>query len=126
MSRGTAGKALAVVASNGYSYRFDFGQEGTWNDPPVCDFCGKEYEGLGVQVNLDCGLEICPDCLIAGPKAVAEKVRALRREEVCGEEILETVKVIGRLDSFTQLPRGILAMKIAEGYMVYREGRKEV
>ena len=69
MSRVTAGKALAVVASNGYSYRFDFGQEGTWNDPPVCDFCGEEYEGLGVQVNLDCGFEICPDCLLAGPKA---------------------------------------------------------
>ena len=125
MSRGTAGKALAVVASNGYSYRFDFGQEGTWNDPPVCDFCGDEYEGLGVQVNLDCGFEICPDCLLAGPKAVAEKVRALRREVVCGEEILEAVKVIGRLDSFTQLPRGILALKIAEGYMAYREGGKE-
>jgi len=125
MSRGSVGKALAVVASNGYSYRFDFGQEGTWNDPPKCDFCGEEYEGLGVRVNLDCGYEICPDCLIAGPKAVAEKVRVLHREEVCGEEILEAAKVIGRLDSFTRLPRGILALKIAEGYMAYREDGKE-
>jgi hypothetical protein len=41
----------------------------------MCDFCGEEYEGLGVQVNLDCGMEICPDCLLAGPKAVAEKMR---------------------------------------------------
>ena len=133
MSRGTGGnavgKAVALVASNGYSYRFDFGQEGTWNDPPMCDFCGEEYEGLGVQVNLDCGMEICPDCLLAGPKAAASKLLSPHRKDAGLEGMVDflhdAAEVIGRLDSFTQLPRGILALKIAEGYMAYREAGKE-
>ena len=37
--------------------------------------------------------------------------------------LLDAAGVIGRLDSFTQLPRGILARKIAEAY---REAGKEV
>ena len=131
MSQVTAGdaerKAVALVAKDGYSYGFTFGQDGTWNDPPMCDFCGKEYESIGVQINMDCGLEICPDCFLSGPKAVASKVRSLHREEACGKEqmdfLLDAAGVIGRLDSFTQLPRGIVARKIAEAY---REAGKEV
>lgn len=122
MSRGTAGnaagKAVALVAKDGYSYGFTFGQDGTWNDPPKCDFCGEEYEGLGVQINMDCGLEICADCLLSGPKTAASKLLSPHREDTRiegqPEFLLEAAAVIGRLDSFTQLPRGFLAQKIAE------------
>ena len=133
MSRETAenaeGKAVALVSKNGYSYGFTFGQDGTWNDPPLCDFCGKGYQGLGVQINMECRLEICPDCLIAGPKAAASKLFSPHHKDAGMEGMAECLhdaaEVIGRLDSFTQLPRGILALKIAEGYMAYREAGKE-
>ncbi len=124
MSQVTAGnaerKAVALVASNGYSYRFDFGQEGTWNDPPKCDFCGKGYQGLGVQINMECGLEICPDCFLSGPKVAASKLLSPHRKDAriegMPEFLHEAAEIIGRLDTFTQLPRGIMAQKIAEAY----------
>lgn len=123
MSRGTAGnaerKAVALVSKNGYSYGF-FGQDETWNDPPKCDFCEEEYKSLGVQINMDCGLEICADCLLSGPKTAASKLLSPHREDARiegqSEFLLEAAEAIGRLDSFTQLPRGFLAQKIAEAY----------
>ena len=132
MSQGTGGnverKTVALVAKDGYSYRFTFGEDGTWNDPPKCDFCCGEYESLGVQINMDCGLEICADCLLSGPKAAASKLRLPDREDVRIEgqpEFLhDAAEVIGRLDTFTQLPRGIMAQKIAEAY--FEEAGREV
>lgn len=115
---------IELVSTNHLSYGFTFGQDGTWNDLPSCDFCGEEYEGFGVQVNMECGWEICPACLLAGPKAVARKVWARHRQEECGKDILDAAAVIGRLDAFKALPRGILALKIAEGYRETHKGKK--
>ena len=96
---------------NGYSYAFRFDAFGIFADltPASCDFCRKEYETMGVQVSFRCGFEICPACLLAGPQAVAAKARKSR-----SKERQESAEVLGILDTFTQLPGGVLAVKIAE------------
>ena len=126
MSQGTAGNVARKDAME--EYGFTFGQDGTWNDPPKCDFCGKGYQGLGVQITMECGMEICPDCFLEGPKVAARMLLSPYREDARIEGqpkyLLEIAEVIGRLDTFTQLPRGIMAQKIAEAY--FEEAGREV
>ena len=110
----TARKSQLHLGRNGWSYAFRF-DEGSYE--PRCDLCKKYYESLGVQVSFRCGPEVCPECLLAGPQAVAKQAR--RRRSAEGRE---TAEVLERLDSFTQLPGGVLAVKIAEAY---REAGKE-
>lgn len=89
---------------------------------PHCDFCGARYNSLGVQVSFVVGYEICASCLLKGPKVVAE--------ETCHRPAKEFHSVIRRwfmyvkrlankmraIDDFRDLPGGVLAVKIAEGY----------
>ena len=110
----TARKSQLHLGRNGWSYAFRF-DEGSYE--PRCDLCKKYYESLGVQVSFRCGPEVCPECLLAGPQAVTRKARKSR-----SNWRREAAEVLGRLDSFTQLPGGILAVKIAEAY---REAGKE-
>jgi len=116
-------KSIVSIAPGDYQHMFTFGQDGSWNDPPECDFCGEKYKSLGVQVNLNGGLELCPECLLAGPKAVARKVWGLHHKDACEEIILEAAAAFGRLGTFKEIPGGILALAIAQGYRdTWREG----
>ena len=97
---------------------------------PKCDFCGKDYENLGVQVSFRDGppdayvplYEICYSCLLKGPKVVsAETTHRPAREFNKGirrwfMNVKSFAKSLGDLDAFHSLPGGILAVKIAEAY----------
>jgi hypothetical protein len=95
------------VGKDGLSYGFDFTIEGHY--VPTCDFCQKNYASEGLQVSLACGLEICPRCIASGPRAVAKEARKRR-------SLKEAAEVFGMLASFSQLPGGVLALKIAEAH----------
>lgn len=79
---------------------------------PQCDVCGKKYEGEGIQVVLfHGGWEMCPTCLLKGPKAVADMLRK--------KNTRSSRSFLSKLDSvedFREIPGGIMALKVAEGY----------
>jgi len=105
-SRSAAGSKV-YVGRDGLSYALECIVE---EEPVrVCAFCGSSYRNIGVQVQTECGLELCPACIASGPRAFAGKARRLR-------SLKEAAEVFGMLDSFSQLPGGILAVKVAEGY----------
>ena len=106
-TKNTVEQGRVHVGRDGLSYGFDFTIEGHY--VPTCDFCGRNYASEGLQVSVECGLEICPSCILAGPRAVA---KALEHNE----DLAEAAEVFSRLASFEQLPGGVLAAKIAEGY----------
>lgn len=102
---------------------FNFGMDGTdCHYAPVCDFCGKHYESPGVQVIFAISYEICPSCLLKGPKVVAsETTRRPAREFHEGirrwfMEVKGFANKLKAFDDFRELPGGILALKIAEAY----------
>ena len=103
---------------------------GEGKNPPCCDFCGKEYESLGVQVDFGWVFyEICPSCLLKGPKAVAtETARRPAREfnpsiRRWFMEVKEFANKLKTVERFENLPNGILAVKIAEGWRAEMERR---
>jgi ribosome-binding protein aMBF1 (putative translation factor) len=79
---------------------------------PQCDACGKKYEGEGIQVALfRGGWEICPTCLLKGPKGVTDMLRK--------KNTRSSRSFLSKLDSvedFREIPGGIMALKVAEGY----------
>ncbi|MHB1011942.1 MAG: hypothetical protein ACYC37_03435 [Desulfobacteria bacterium] len=87
-----------------------------------CDFCGKRYESLGVQVSFAFGYEICPSCLLKGPKVVASDTmkRPAREFHSVIRRWFMSVKgfanQLKNIDDFRDLPGGVLAVKIAEAY----------
>lgn len=95
------------VGRDGLSY----GLEVIAEEEPVrkCSFCGAAYRNIGVQIQTKCGLELCPGCITSGPGAVAKVLKG-------NEDLKEARALFERLASFAQLPGGILAVKIAEGF----------
>ncbi len=95
------------VGRDGLSYALECIAE----EEPVrkCSFCGASYRNIGVQVQTECGLELCPSCITSGPRAVARKARKRR-------SLKEAAEIFGMLASFSQLPGGVLAGKVAEAY----------
>lgn len=95
---------------------------------PRCDFCGETYKSLGVQVSFGHGpYEICPACILKGPRVVAEETaarpkeqfhRAIRRWHAIVQAFAKGLEEIA---DFRELPGGILAVKIAEGYIEEHE-----
>ena len=108
---------------------FAIGSEG--KNPPSCDFCGKEYESLGVQVDFERAFfEICPSCLLKEPKVVAAETTRRPAREFNPEIRKWFIQVKGfanklkTVERFEDLPNGILAVKIAEGYRAEMERRR--
>lgn len=104
---------------------------GEGKNPPSCDFCEKEYESLGVQVDFGGAFyEICPSCLLKEPKVVAAETTrrlardfnpSIRRWFMNVKGFANKLKTVER---FEDLPNGILAVKIAEGYRAEMEHRR--
>ncbi len=95
------------IGRDGLSYALECIAE----EEPVrkCSFCGGAYRNIGVQVQTQCGLELCPECISSGPRAVAKALEG-------NADLREAREVFGRLANFEQVPGGILAVKVAEGY----------
>jgi hypothetical protein len=100
---------------------FDFTDIEGYFDPH-CDFCGKPYESIGVQIRFSCSYEICYSCILKGPKAVAaETTRRPAREfhDMIRRWFMQVKAFANKfkaMDSFRDLPGGILAVKVAEAY----------
>lgn len=88
---------------------------------PHCDFCGSGYVSLGVQVSF-VGYEICASCILSGPKSVAEETcrRPAKEFHYMIRRWFMRVKGFAKkmraIDDFSELPGGVLAVKIAEAY----------
>lgn len=89
---------------------------------PHCDFCGASYNSLGVQVLFKAGHEICASCILKGPKVVAEETCHRPAREFHSMirrwfmHIKGFAKKLKTIDDFRDLPCGVLAVKVAEGY----------
>lgn len=100
---------------------FENGVGGCYFDPH-CDFCGAAYNSLGVQVKFLNGYEICASCILKGPKVVASETtkRPAREFHSMIRRWFMHVKGFANklrtIDDFRELPGGVLAVKIAEGY----------
>lgn len=86
---------------------------------PRCDVCGKKYKAEGIQVALyRGGWEICPTCLLKGPKAAADMLRKKKSNR-------PFLSVLDSVADFREIPGGIMALKVAEGYQeIKTENRK--
>jgi hypothetical protein len=112
---------------------FKFG-EGA--DSPTCGFCGTEFDDHGVTATLMgggiAGDVICGSCIGSGPKGLAriariraEAVREMRPEPDDDPDLyIEAARcmrtlagLLDGLEDFTPIRGGIVAVKIAEGYM---------
>lgn len=120
--------------------RFEFG-EGVAS--PTCDFCGKEFDDHGVLMTLMgggiCGDHICGACISSGPKGLAriararaEAVREMRPEPGDDQDLyiedakgkLALAKILDDMEDFTPIRRGLVAVKIAEGYLEMERPKK--
>lgn len=120
--------------------RFEFG-EGVAS--PTCGLCGKEFDDHGVLMSLMgggiCGDHICGACIGSGPKGLAGIARArayvvremlpepgddsdLYTEEAKGK--LALAKILDGMEDFTPIQGGIVAVKIAEGYLETERPKK--
>jgi len=88
--------------------RFTFNDEGR-KVSPECDFCGEEYQAPDIQVEIAGGFEVCPSCILGGPKDIA--AMAERRPFT-----RKLPPPLARVESFRDLPGGVTALKIAEAY----------
>lgn len=113
--------------------RFEF-SEGVAS--PTCGLCGKQFDDHGVLMSLMgggiCGDHICGACVGSGPKGLTKiaRVRAnvvremlpepgddsdLYTEDAKGK--LALAKILAGMEDFTPIQGGIVAVKIAEGYL---------
>ncbi len=106
---------MAAMAKKGFT--FDEGQGGV-----ACAFCGGEYESIGPAVRFEYGHDICPSCLLKGPKVVGSETTKRPAREFHPDyrrwfmEIKAFAHKLKTLDGFQELPCGLLAIKVAEAY----------
>jgi len=114
--RRTVEKGGVHIGADNLDYSLAFEVEGPAE--ARCDFCGGRY-AAELKVMTQCGLLLCPSCITSGPRAVAGKARKRR-------SLAEAAEVFSRLASFEQLPGGLVAAKVAEGYLEFEtRARKE-
>jgi hypothetical protein len=110
---------------------------------PTCGLCGEEFDDHGVLMSLMgggiCGDHICGACIGSGPKGLAkiararaEAVREMRPEPDDDPDLhtkdakgkLALAKILDGMEDFTPIQGGIVAAKIAEGYLETERPKK--
>lgn len=107
-----------------------FGSGGITNPKPgssaKCAFCGEGFRFLEVAIEF-LENEVCPTCVLAGPKEMARRIREHSSE--CTDEwefkMLQRWAVrLEKKESIADIRGGIFAVKIAEAYREVSNRRK--
>jgi hypothetical protein len=100
-----------------------------------CVCCGKKFKTLEIVVELFEFDVVCPDCILSGPKEMAQRIRneripiaiqAMEKDAINGwvvSYLTRIAKLLEGKESIADFPDGIFAVKIAEAYREIQAGK---
>ncbi len=83
-----------------------------------CLCCGANFKALAITVEF-MEHDVCPDCILSGPKEMAKRIKKQITKGVEGWTIPLLTRIVKRLEkaeSILDIDGGIFALKIAEAY----------
>ncbi len=100
-----------------------------------CVCCGKNFKTWEIVVELFEYDVVCPECILAGPKEMARRIRtdripiaieAIEKDEINAWHppyLMRIAKILEEKESIADFSGGIFAVKIAEAYREIQAGK---